>query len=516
MYGLRFEDQPAIVPSDPNRADIACFVGYVAQRDTPLPGDVATWLLDRGWIDALPAAGAASAPLYQVPIPIDTWEAFDQLFVWEQRRLKPGGPALPTYMGAAIRTFFAQGGRKCYVVSAGPPWPYLEEEVDPAARDLRMAARLAELLPGYGGSVVDASPVEPRGVHGWRGLAHLFGLPDVALACLPDLPDIVRSQVVQIDPTVATPPQPEVFVECAATEPAPRPDKALRHVRAPRCDARGYDAWVKAIQLATIFLGTYQRETQLIASLPIPQTGSDAELGPLQLIAGLLAAPPDSPVGGRPTGSGSAFVQVAYPWVRTSASGPLPEGLESPDGVLAGMLARSALVRGAYATIAGQPPLDVYALVPALRRNEIETLHERLSLFVETQRGPRLLSDVTLSAAIAHRQAHTGRITASLLRAARVLGESMSFEATSEVLWTRVRDQLTRLLEQFRAAGAFRGTTPEDAYQVRCDRSTMTQNDIDNGRVVAVVSFDPAASIEAITVVLAMHEGGQATLAQSA
>lgn len=521
MYGLRFEDQPAIVASDPNRADIACFVGYVARRNTPLPRDVARWLADRRWIPEILPGSTPASDLHQVPTPIDTWEVFDRLFAWERRPLRAGsaaadgGPLIPTYLGAAVRTFFAQGGRKCYVVAVDPPWPYLEEPVDAAARAERMRDRLGALLPGYAGGVIDSSPVEPRGPHGWRGIAHLFGLSDVAFVCLPDLPDIVRSPTLRVDPKVELPPLPEEFVECSAPQPAPKPDNALRRIRAPRCDAAGYAAWATALRLIATFLGSYQRETQLIAALPIPEEGGPGERDPLLQIAGLPDAPLANSPAGSPAGCGSAFVQVVFPWVRTRASALLPEALESPDAVLAGMLARSALVRGAYVTVAGQPPLDVDDLVPALGHEQNETLQERISLFAPTPRGLRLLSDVTLSARLQHRQAHTGRMTASLLRAARVLGEGISFETASEALWRRVRDQLTRLLEQFRAAGALRGAAPDDAYQVRCDRSTMTQNDIDNGRVIAEVRFDPAATIDTITVVLAMHEGGQATLADS-
>jgi uncharacterized protein len=44
--------------------------------------------------------------------------------------------------------------------------------------------------------------------------------------------------------------------------------------------------------------------------------------------------------------------------------------------------------------------------------------------------------------------------------------------------------------------GAFEGTRPEDAYFVRCDRTTMTQNDIDNGRLVILVGFAPVRPAE--------------------
>jgi phage tail sheath protein FI len=40
------------------------------------------------------------------------------------------------------------------------------------------------------------------------------------------------------------------------------------------------------------------------------------------------------------------------------------------------------------------------------------------------------------------------------------------------------------------------GTKPEEAYFVRCDRSTMTQNDLDNGRLIVLVSVSPIRPAE--------------------
>jgi len=60
--------------------------------------------------------------------------------------------------------------------------------------------------------------------------------------------------------------------------------------------------------------------------------------------------------------------------------------------------------------------------------------------------------------------------------------------------------------------GALTGAFSSDAFEVRCDRSTMTQVDLDAGRIIAQVQFTAASPIERITVVLAMDEGGQVTL----
>jgi phage tail sheath protein FI len=98
------------------------------------------------------------------------------------------------------------------------------------------------------------------------------------------------------------------------------------------------------------------------------------------------------------------------------------------------------------------------------------------------------------------------------VRAARRLGEGLVFEPSGERLWALLRQDLEDLLLGLLHAGALRGRTPAEAFQVRCGRSTMTQNDIDAGRVIAEVEFDATAPIDRITVVLALNEGGQVSL----
>jgi len=55
---------------------------------------------------------------------------------------------------------------------------------------------------------------------------------------------------------------------------------------------------------------------------------------------------------------------------------------------------------------------------------------------------------------------------------------------------------------------ALDGDTVSDAFSVRCDKTTMTQNDLDNGRLIAYVTFTAASTIETITVQLAMATSG--------
>lgn len=499
-----------MVASDPNRVDVACFVGLVARRGGSLPSSVRTWLEERGWLKpedgSAPYARPEAADLLDVPVPVDTWEVFDRLFAWDRRDLDGQGHLGATYLGAAVRSFFAQGGRKCYVVRAADP---LLHHASPAARQ----AALAKLVP--------AAP-SPADRATWTGAGHVFGLPDVSFLCLPDLADLVKAVPAPPKTEVKPPVPDEGFVECSGWETPPAADGWARLLGAPRCDEAGYALWEQAVRLTARLAARQRREIQVVAAVPLPVEGSaiEADLAAFLYGQGWLAK-----AGERlDTGLASAFVQLAYPWVRTRGSNGLPEQLESPDGVLVGVLARNALARGTYRSAAGLPLGDVYDVHPRLRRDQMERpwkgphrdeppFEERVSLLGPTPSGLRLLSDVTTSTDPSYRPACVNRLVSALVRAARRLGEDSAFEAAGEALWGRVRNHMATVLQALYEAGALRGATPAEAYQVRCDRSTMSQQDIDQGRVLARVRFEAAMPVESIAVVLSLDEGGRVSLA---
>ena len=61
------------------------------------------------------------------------------------------------------------------------------------------------------------------------------------------------------------------------------------------------------------------------------------------------------------------------------------------------------------------------------------------------------------------------------------------FEPNGERLWANVRQTISDFLYNEWRNGALLGTKTEEAFFVRCDRSTMTQNDLDNGRLVCLI-----------------------------
>jgi len=70
------------------------------------------------------------------------------------------------------------------------------------------------------------------------------------------------------------------------------------------------------------------------------------------------------------------------------------------------------------------------------------------------------------------------------------------FEPNDEPLWSQIRLNVGAFMQGLFRQGAFQGTTPRDAYLVKCDRTTTTQGDIDRGIVNILVGFAPLKPAE--------------------
>ena len=81
------------------------------------------------------------------------------------------------------------------------------------------------------------------------------------------------------------------------------------------------------------------------------------------------------------------------------------------------------------------------------------------------------------------------------------------FEPNDEPLWAQIRLNVGAFMHNLFRQGAFQGTTPRDAYFVKCDKETTTQNDIDNGIVNIVVGFAPLKPAEFVVIQLQQIAG---------
>ena len=81
------------------------------------------------------------------------------------------------------------------------------------------------------------------------------------------------------------------------------------------------------------------------------------------------------------------------------------------------------------------------------------------------------------------------------------------FEPNDELLWIRVRRTIEVFLEGVWRSGALAGATTTDAFFVNIGTNTMTQDDIDNGRLVCVIGVAPVKPAEFVIFRLTQKTG---------
>lgn len=74
------------------------------------------------------------------------------------------------------------------------------------------------------------------------------------------------------------------------------------------------------------------------------------------------------------------------------------------------------------------------------------------------------------------------------------------FEPNDEPLWSQIRLNIGAFMHNLFRQGAFQGSTPRDAYLVKCDKETTTQNDINLGIVNILVGFAPLKPAEFVII----------------
>jgi phage tail sheath protein FI len=81
------------------------------------------------------------------------------------------------------------------------------------------------------------------------------------------------------------------------------------------------------------------------------------------------------------------------------------------------------------------------------------------------------------------------------------------FEPNDEPLWAQIRLNIGAFMHDLFRQGAFQGKTPREAYFVKCDKETTTQNDINKGVVNIVVGFAPLKPAEFVIIKIQQMAG---------
>lgn len=211
-----------------------------------------------------------------------------------------------------------------------------------------------------------------------------------------------------------------------------------------------------------------------------------------------------------PKGYGALY----YPWVRVHLEGKengrtaLIQTLVPPSGHVAGVYARIDAQRGVHKAPAGAAVKG--ALEIGVRQADFEALNSEGVNCICTfpGRGTLVWGERTLASESEWKYINVRRLSIHVERSIqRGFGWAAS-EPNDEALWARVRDCIAGFLTRLWRQGALCGARPEEAFFVRCDRSTMTQSDVAEGKLIAIIGIAVLRPGAFLTFRTALKAGG--------
>jgi uncharacterized protein len=194
----------------------------------------------------------------------------------------------------------------------------------------------------------------------------------------------------------------------------------------------------------------------------------------------------------------STYAALYYPWVRVLDPLSQREIYAPPSGFVAGIFARNDVNRAVYKAPANEVVNLALGFERFLNKAQQEVLNpEGINCFRFFEgRGMRLWGARTISSDPEWKYVNLRRYFAYLERSIDKGTQWAVFEPNGEQLWANIRRTVEDFLLNEWQNGALLGEKPDKAYFVKCDRSTMTQNDLDNGRLICLIGVAPLRPAE--------------------
>lgn len=194
----------------------------------------------------------------------------------------------------------------------------------------------------------------------------------------------------------------------------------------------------------------------------------------------------------------SKYAALYYPWVRVLDPLTQRETHMPPSGFVAGIYARNDVNRAVYKAPANEVVNLALGFERFLNKAQQEVLNpEGINCFRYFEgRGMRLWGARTISSDPEWKYVNLRRYFAYLERSIDKGSQWAVFEPNGEQLWANVRRTIEDFLLNEWQNGALLGDKPEKSFFVKCDRSTMSQNDLDNGRLICLIGVAPLRPAE--------------------
>ena len=194
----------------------------------------------------------------------------------------------------------------------------------------------------------------------------------------------------------------------------------------------------------------------------------------------------------------STYAAMYHPWLEMYDAGAKRSAYFPPSGAMAGIYARSDNERGVHKAPANEVVRGCTGLSCAYNEGEQDILNPIGVNLIRafTGRGIRVWGARTISSNGLWKYLNVRRLFIYVEESIRANTNWVVFEPNSAVLWGRV----TRTIETFLATcwrdGALAGASPAEAFFVECGPTTMTQDDIDNGRLICQIGIAPVKPAE--------------------
>ena len=187
----------------------------------------------------------------------------------------------------------------------------------------------------------------------------------------------------------------------------------------------------------------------------------------------------------------STYGALYYPWIRVLDPLTQQETFMPPSGFVAGIYARNDISRAVYKAPANEVVNLALGFERFLNKSQQEVLNpEGINCFRFFEgRGMRLWGARTISSDPEWKYVNMRRYFAYVERSIDKGTQWAVFEPNGEALWAKVTTTIKDFLFNEFQNGALLGAKAEQAFFVKCDRSTMTQNDLDNGRLICLIGM---------------------------
>lgn len=194
----------------------------------------------------------------------------------------------------------------------------------------------------------------------------------------------------------------------------------------------------------------------------------------------------------------TSYAALYHPWLETNDPVAKKRFFLPPSAAICGVYARCDLSIGVHKAPANEVVRACTGLEYSYNNGEQDRLNPAGVNLIRSfpGRGIRVWGARTCSSNGNWKYINVRRLFIYLEESIKANTNWVVFEPNTELLWTRVQRSVEMFLTSVWNSGALAGATPGEAFFVKIGRDTMTQDDIDNGRLVCVIGVAPVKPAE--------------------